>query len=480
MKKERIKSILLIVLVISNIILSSKIWINKKLWPSGYNFFVNIQNSFIVKSVTNLFGRNNSDYISKTHINTPKQIIINTGYQTTRFALDSTYDIFSDANNISQNILSAALSAPIRSISSATQDEWYSVLMSKSVYLNYNVEYDTNLFAQFLGVKETELSSMLNYITDAVLAVDSTSSNITVYIKNGHNDTYYKINTSIAKDDVENLINYFQNGKDENPEDIPSDSPNIINYSFDLLFDRGNQKALLSPMIPIFSNPQTYNIIEADNPIIKSDGSLNTSVAERLLSTFDINSSTMRRYTEANGTVVFVENDAILKLSPNGVLEFSATGADNGIKLAEPTASEYTNICMAADFMDNVNSEISANKNLYLSSDLTDDNINLSDIELNFDYSAYGLPVNLSVENYNHAVSMTISNGRLQKYTQVLRAYSNTGEKAETSAFIDSLDETIRQYEYISGQIYVDKIYAAYSDDGTIGKKSASWKVILG
>ena len=44
MKKERLKSILLIMLIITNLVLAEKILVNEKLWLSGYNFFVSTRN----------------------------------------------------------------------------------------------------------------------------------------------------------------------------------------------------------------------------------------------------------------------------------------------------------------------------------------------------------------------------------------------------------------------------------------------------
>ena len=56
MKIERLKSILLVLLVISSIVLTVNKWFNEKLWPEGYNFFSDVKKHFIQdQSVTSAF-----------------------------------------------------------------------------------------------------------------------------------------------------------------------------------------------------------------------------------------------------------------------------------------------------------------------------------------------------------------------------------------------------------------------------------------
>ena len=46
MKKETLKTIVLVFLVLSSIILTVNNWFSEKLWPDGYNFFSNLTNYF--------------------------------------------------------------------------------------------------------------------------------------------------------------------------------------------------------------------------------------------------------------------------------------------------------------------------------------------------------------------------------------------------------------------------------------------------
>ena len=47
MKIERFKSILLVLLVISSIVLTINKWFDEKLWPEGYNFFSDVKKFFL-------------------------------------------------------------------------------------------------------------------------------------------------------------------------------------------------------------------------------------------------------------------------------------------------------------------------------------------------------------------------------------------------------------------------------------------------
>ena len=79
MNKERIKSVLLVFFILTDFVLGSKILIDKKLWPNGYNFFSNVGNFY--SGIISYFSDNSSE---RTQIFSPEKILINTGDQTTR------------------------------------------------------------------------------------------------------------------------------------------------------------------------------------------------------------------------------------------------------------------------------------------------------------------------------------------------------------------------------------------------------------
>lgn len=470
MKKERIKNIALLSLIILNVLLCSRILIDKKLWPHGYNFFVDRENSFMGQVIDNIFQGQKNLSESKVQLISPQRIMLNTGYQSTRLSLDSSDEKYYEINDMVQNILKQAMSEPSKSVTSVSKEDWYTVLTGKSIYLSYTTEFDSKLFAKFLSSKDSEITNMITSVSNVVIS--SAAGNTLVYIQNGHEDVYYKISLSNASTEIDSVINYFQTQMDKKGDS----GLNIINYAFDLSFDTlfGGQKTILNPMIPIYSNPQSFATINAENPILRLDNTLNHSVIDKILKCFNINANTVRRYTEADGTMVFVENNATLKMSLSGVLEYTAKDGANGLKLSD-SSNAYDNITNVANFIDNINQIATTERKLCVSSSLLNQEIKPTTLQITFDYVVNGMPVILSTPKTNHAVTVIAENGYLKKYVQKLRSYHMTNEYVEIPEYINALDSAIAAKTSDTSEIA--DMYTAYFDDGQVGSKTANWKV---
>lgn len=464
MNKEHIKSVVLAVLVISNLFLGSKILMTEKLWPDGYNFFVSARKSSIYLSISKLFKGSSVNNESKSHISAPDGVIINTGYQTTRFSLKISDDMYNNVYSVCSSLLTEALSVPSKSWSYTNSEEWYSSLSGKSVYMSYSSKFDSALFARFSGCKDSEIPMLLSDVDGVVISAGAKPS---VYLKGG--DTYIKcsIETSVTK--LEDIIDYFQ----QNFDDTDANS-SIINYSFELLFDKPseNQHAILESMIPIYSNPIEYYPVNAENPIQKNDGTVNINTVNRILSSFEINPGTVRRYTEAGGTMVFVENNGTLKIHTNGLIEYTANIGARGIRLTD-SGSAYNTICAAADFMDNINDAASADKTMIIRSDLSGNNPD--NLNMTFDYAVDGLYVNISSPDIAHAVEITAENGYLKSYRHLLREYDKQQQPEQIPLYIEALDKIISENPN-EIHTYIKKMYISYSDDNQNGIKYADWQ----
>ncbi len=438
MNKERIKSIILILLIIVNLMLAENILVDKKLWPSGYNFF-NMGN----------VSRKSSFSLTR-QLAVPEKIIINTGYQSSRFEYLRTSQEFPEIYSSVESVLKKAFTQSQKNVVSVLPDNWYSSLTSKSIYLSYPCSFSAQNFAALSGISSCELS--FSGFSDIVI-----SENGQVYINDNVANAFFRIDISSAE-----ISPIIQRAAETNVDD-----QSVINYSFEMNFDKdfGDQRTFLSPMIPIYSDPIPSEVFVSSNPVIRDNGT-NHKVISGILTAFSINPNTVWRYTEADGSLVFVENNGILKISPDGILTFTAS--DNGIKLLDSSDETYSEVSKIAEFVDTVNAATGIGTDMLLTSSLTTGAVQ----HLTFDYTADGLPIKF---NDTSAVSATIQNGYLTAYSQILRKYTSAGYLAQSPLYIEALDKVIARYQDSMSQINIIKMYPAYIDDLSIGEKTPDW-----
>lgn len=436
MNKDRLKSIILIILIIFNLVLAERILIDKRLWPSGYNLF-NIGASF----------KRNTGSPSEALV-LPERIIVNTGYQSSRFEYLRNTDEFENIFEKTNGIISSAFSKSARDISLISADDWYSALTGKSLYLSYPCKFSAGNFSALLNIS-TELT--LQGFSDIVI-----SDSGTVFVSDTSTGSFYKID--ITSQEISPIIDAAISKE--------SDS-SVINYSFDLNFDKdlGDQKTILSPMIPVYSDPVEAEVIQASNPVFR-DGEINQKAVSGILDAFSINPGTVWRYTEADGSLVFVENTGILKISPDGLLTFSAT--TGGIRLSGSTTSSAASD--VAELVGKVNLGAGCNADMYITSPL------VADItpEFTFDYMVSGIPVRF---NGISAVHATVRDGYITEYAQILRKYAPCGYKEYSPLYIETLDNIIARYSGSMNRINIIKMFPAYIDNLEQSKKTPDWFV---
>ena len=456
MNKERIKNLLLVFLIAMNFILGSRILIDKKLWPSGYNFFSNMSNWEIPKIYQNIKNYFSDETIYKSRFLSPEKIIINTGDQTTRLSLTPADAEFDGILEEAYMVLQKAFSDDTNTVTNVTREDFYSSLGASSIYLEFSTAYNPSLFARLIGTNSDLLIDIPDGFSQVVI---SYSPKNCVYITDTDNDLFYKINVNKSCEDLVLKIGECVENR--------QDSNSVINYSFDLKFDQpfGTQKTTISPLVQIYSTAEAIPVITAKNPILNSDGNVDEDIVDDILRVFDINPNTMSRYTEAGGTIVFVENNATLKINKNGYLEYETTASSE-------SSDEYTIISTASSMADGVNKAIKNDNAMCLSEVYTSDSGTIA-----LDYMANGLKVRLTSDKLSHGVVATVENGQLKSYKQLIRSYESTGKTAISMEFLQALDNAIIEYSKSMNEINIEKMYLAYLDDTQDGEKSAEWIV---
>ncbi len=84
----------------------------------------------------------------------------------------------------------------------------------------------------------------------------------------------------------------------------------------------------------------------AANPMFDAEGTVQVSALQSALAAFDYSVSTLRRDVEEDGTLVYVENYSNIRISPAGVLIYSAAEPRRGLPLTKwipaPSVEGYT------------------------------------------------------------------------------------------------------------------------------------------
>ncbi len=438
MNKERVKSVILALLIIFNLLLAENILADKKLWPSGYNFF----------SIRSSSGK---DYSIIGHLTLPEKIFVSTGYQSDRFEYMRNSAEFNDIYSEVCEVLKKTFSLPEKSAAPISSDSWYTALSAKSIYLSYPCRFSARSFSELLGISQTEMN--FSGFSDIIIG-----ENGSTYIKDDSANAFFRIETAA---DLSKLIGTASENN--------TDDETVINFSFDLNFDKdfGDQKTFLSPMIPIYSAPVLAETLMPQNPIFR-DGEINQRVLSNILSVFSINPNTVRRYTEADGTVVFVENNCILKISAQGVLSYTAN--NSGIALSSSTSDTASIVTAISEFISKVNSAAEISADMCITSPLTSDSVQ----RFTLDYIENGLPVKYNGKN---AASLEIKDGCLAEYTQILRVYEHTTNRQMTSLYIEALDSVIADYQSSMNEIHITKMFPAYLDDLSYEEKLPDWYI---
>ena len=451
-KLERFKSILLILLVISSIVLTVNKWFDEKLWPEGYNFFSHVKNGFASK-------KNDGDVFSPNEeVLKPAKIIINNSGNHNLYTKSS--DEYPDITNEIKSILTKSISVEDSMI--VSDEEWNNNLKSKSCYFSYPVIYDYGFLKSQLLNKYTIDTT---YCKEFIISFDSRISSVLyLYSKNPKTNEVSKKSISYDGTKIKTLI-----------DNVSGNENNF--YSYELKFDMQtdglvDQPIIIDSDVLISVTPKKLPAIKETN--VFSDISSNQNMQSDVLSTFGFNPSSIRRYVESDNSMVFVENYATLKLGANGLLDYKAIENSQGIKIEGNSSYDSINSCIT--FVNTVNSSLFSGKDMYyeISSDVCD--INSKTYTLKFDYYIHDNMIVVPKDVYpiDHSVIVEVVSGKIVNYRQICKEYSLSGEYVDFSSAIEAIDSLYSTPQ--TGELITD-IFTAYTYDSAQKKWTPSWYI---
>lgn len=458
MKIERLKSILLVLLVISSIVLTINKWFNEKLWPEGYNFFSNVKNHIF----SDTKEKSDFDYEITEDILNPSKIILNNSGSHVLHSRNS--DKYSSLMEEIKTLLANV--AKSDGFDAVDESEWNNILKSKSCYFAYPVSFDADFFfSNFTDEYKLQINAVNEFVVCGDLRIPSV---MYIYIKDAVDGVIYKKRVNFESQYILEEIDACYTNSDE-----------ITYFSFELNFDTEDEQAVENAIV--IDPDVLINISEKKVPVI-SEANLFDNIAKNsdlyssVLSLFGYNTSTIRKYIEKDNSIVFVENYGTIKFHTSGMLDYKAIDSTKGVSLSQGSVFDCVNSCIA--MVDSVTSlmDFGADMHCKISCDIKDFSSNT--FKLVFDYYIDDNMIIVPYEQYNanHAVEVEVSSGKIVSYRQICKSYEIVANEYITcSSAIDAIDKV--QGMGNASFVRVSDIFTAYTFDTASKKWVPSWHI---
>lgn len=213
--------------------------------------------------------------------------------------------------------------------------DWRSALKAPSLYLKYPYSKPVNINAEFLGIKDSPMLKNISAYSEALLLPNpAANGNICVLIpEDPEYKNIFKIETNIPSSSLSDILS-------SNAYTPQRECMFACELNLDRSVSAGSgsaSAATLSPMVIIPSeniNPETVSV---STPYVLSHSTQITKTTDfslELLELFGYNSNTVRKYTNSNGSLVFVGESGTLSISPSGIIEYKALDEKVGITVS--------------------------------------------------------------------------------------------------------------------------------------------------
>lgn len=476
MKKERAKSALLVALVISSLFLTGQIWYNEKLWPEGYNFFVNLQTPTL-RQVLDYFNMPEpAPDAAQLELVLPHRLVVyaDKNLNHASMILTPRSDSYEPVCKHVKDILNRALSKDSKSLLKVSEEDWQKALYTRGIYIDYGISYKIETFAAFMDVSKTALDDALSTVRRFIITPgDKLTNDIYVYLCDETSGQFYRLPGGGDKSRLERMLTELSE---------MTSPKNRFSFFLGADMPSGNVgEAVFDSYLVLSEEGEMLPSIKSYNPIVREGTQeIDSYNLGRLLRTFDLNPNTARRYINADESIVFVQNHATLKISPNGVIEYRAVSG-RGLKLSNSTtasAMAYQQAGAAITFAEKVlySFNVTGDISLFISSFDEGEN----SLKATFDYRCAGTYVMFTGEfEGENAVSLELEDGYLKSYTQIIRGYEPQEQLHQTLSTYGAVDTLFARLPKEQRQSRVDEMVIAYDDDGTANEKYAKWFIRL-
>ncbi|MEE0867776.1 MAG: hypothetical protein UIL37_05700 [Clostridia bacterium] len=459
MFRERLKSSVILILIVNMLFLTSEIWFVHSYSTVGEKLVNYVRSNTLVQK---LFPADREYSIPKENLSLPRKFLINDG---SLWMVYYNTDIgFSPIEERTRSIINGFLQGDITAVRKVDNETWEAGLESLSIYVEYPIAFSREIFCRIMGVDEELAPSEIEYIHDFVIIPSSASSDICLLVRD--------------YEEKENIYAYILSSKYQ----FPASDLNVYTTGEDYyepafstgLFIESESNVSLSPLV-LFSDSRPTTAVITPVSLI------NTHSEKQLLENFSFNSNGSNNYKSDDGVLTYIENYGSIKIYPDSLFEYKAVSGDRGIELKN-SATAYDALNSAIDFAEKTWGSISREPlNILVTSNLSDFNYDEA-YTFKFNYYYNGRPVEIDLgKRYGHddmncAVEVTLKSGRIITYRQYMVSYHTDYSHQIEDNFLTALDNFVHTIGTSSNEpIVIRDIYIGYLDSGNMQELSARW-----
>lgn len=456
MKIEKLKSIILFILVITSITLTANKWYSDNLWSFDHDLFSSAKNAPDSKK--------NTEYrfdSTREILMTPKEIIINNENTHIRYIKTSVnYDLMcGDIDSLFDEVSDST------KISTATYWEWTEKLKKKSCYFSYFEQLNAIHFFDNINAKQAEF---LGNIKEVIILPenDSSEKQSIVYVKPASENNIKKLTIKNTPDHILYQIKKAQS------------SDESVNYAFELKSGEvAGYKKWLYADIPsntvIQTDEKRSKILNEKN--LFSNISSDDLISSDIVAKFGYNPSTIRKYIESDNSLVLVENYGTIKLHTSGLLEFKAVDAKSGISIDKNSPGETFMQCL--DFIDDVTECLDLGKKTYFEIISQFNNVNSNTFTVDIDYKIDGAKIIFPEDIYgmNHSISVSVVDGKITRYRQICKNFSFDSDYVTLPDCVDELNDYFVNKH--NEKLIINDVFVGYIFDKNTFKWYPIWCV---
>ncbi len=446
MFKEKVKTSIIIILIINLCFLTYQAWFKSGILGSDWPFFSLSDLPFV-----RAFQRDSFVSVPKENLSKPRKIVVNDGeLWVPYYNSDEAFDKLNENTSV---VLKALFEGNVESEKEITYSEWLNLLTEPSVYFEYPIAVEPRMLAMVLNTSFEKLPSEIGIINDAIIIPEGEQTAF-VALKDANTKEAYKF--LVKSEDIAFPEAVLAMYTDKYRRD------GYYEFAFSTLLGEGlgENSVKVADLVLFSDNESTYRDIYATNPLSGKSHS-------GILKSFSFNPKPLRYYSDGYGADNYVENYATVTIFPDGYIEYSAVDSEKGIDLGEYGDNEYEILNRAIDFAEKVWASVSDEPLAVLVSGIEKTEAG-NRFVLDYYYGGREIAVEVAKEGRDslyHAIEIETKGNRIVSYRQYLRSYNEAPSATVQENFMLALDYFVTNFSNVENSTITD-LYPGYFDSG--------------